>query len=77
MKRSTNYTKPVLTRRFMTLVYYMGGKSNDPRVPDTPLLKHKREREGDVVESYDGSRRYRVAKGGSLRRTAPKIGRKV
>ena len=77
VKLCSNHTKPILTRRAMTLVYYTGGKSSDPRVPDSPLVKHKRERPGDVVESYDGTKQYRVAEDGSLRRMAPKLGRKA
>lgn len=60
------------TRRFMTLVYYTGGRHPDPRVKEEPLVKHKREQPRDVVESYNGRQRYQVQDDGSLRRCTPK-----
>ncbi len=71
MSTPSNYYKqpPKPTRRFMTMTYYTGGPSNDPRVPDEPMKLHKREQPGDVVTDSYG-RAYRVQENWSVMRTS-------
>lgn len=71
MSTPSNYHKqpPRPTRRFVTMTYYTGGPSNDPRVPDEPLKLHMREQPGDVVTNFYG-RAYKVQENGSVLRTS-------